>query len=227
MLVSETCRELHVLFNRLRRHGFPFAREVIPSNGIYVLFQQGELAHGGDRIVRIGTHTGTSQLPSRLEQHFLKPNKDRSIFRKNIGRALLNKAGDPFLEQWEIDLTPSGAKQRYRDVIDFARLRAVEADVSKFIQEQFTFVVFSVPEREQRLRLESRIISTVSLCDDCRPSDKWLGRYSPKDKIRESGLWLVNELYKQPCSAQDLQELRELIHSRALRAESGTGVELW
>jgi len=27
-------------------------------------------------------------------------NKDRSIFRKNIGRALLNKDNDPFIEQW-------------------------------------------------------------------------------------------------------------------------------
>ena len=83
-----------------------------------------------DRVVRVGTHTGANQLPSRLAQHFLKPNKDRSIFRKNIGRALLNRAHDPFLEQWEIDLTPSGAKQRYWDVIDFARLKVVEADVS-------------------------------------------------------------------------------------------------
>ena len=39
-----------------------------------------------DRIVRIGTHTGENQLRSRLMQHFVKENKNRSIFRKNIGR---------------------------------------------------------------------------------------------------------------------------------------------
>jgi hypothetical protein len=201
---------LHQLFNRLPRLGFPFARQAIPHDGIYILFQKGEEAHGGDRIVRVGTHTGEGQLPSRLEQHFLKPHKDRSIFRKNVGRALLNKGHDPFLDQWEIDLTTSEAKKKYRNLIDFTRLRTVEDEVSKYIQDQFTFTVFSVPPKEQRLRLESRIISTLSLCDGCRPSNRWLGLYSPKDKIRESGLWLVNELYKQPCSAQDLQQIRDL-----------------
>ena len=56
-----------------------------------VLFETGELAHGADRIVWVGTHTGSNEMPSRLKQHFLKENKDRSIFRKNIGRALLNR----------------------------------------------------------------------------------------------------------------------------------------
>jgi hypothetical protein len=32
-----------------------------------------------------------------LEQHFIKENKDRSIFRKNIGRAILNKDQDALL----------------------------------------------------------------------------------------------------------------------------------
>jgi len=35
-------------------------------------------------------------MPSRLLQHFVMENKDRSIFRKNIGRALLARAGDPY-----------------------------------------------------------------------------------------------------------------------------------
>jgi hypothetical protein len=35
-----------------------------------------------------------------LKEHFVNENKDRSIFRKNIGRALLNKDNDYFIEQW-------------------------------------------------------------------------------------------------------------------------------
>ena len=31
--------------------------------------------------------------------------KDRSIFRKNIGRAILNKNNDSFLEIWNLDFT--------------------------------------------------------------------------------------------------------------------------
>jgi hypothetical protein len=33
-------------------------------------------------------------MPSRLFQHFVIENKGRSIFRENIGRALLAAAGD-------------------------------------------------------------------------------------------------------------------------------------
>jgi hypothetical protein len=41
-----------------------------------------------------------------------------------------------------------------------------------------------------------------------QPFTKWLGLCSPKDKIRTSGLWLVNELYKEPLSIEDLELLR-------------------
>ena len=42
--------------------------------------------------------------------------------------------------------------------------------------------------------MESLIIKTISDADDFTPSEKWLGKSSPVEKIRESGLWLVNEL---------------------------------
>ena len=96
--MSKECEAIHGLTKKLDRHCFPYNESAIPNNGIYVLFQKGEAGHGLDRIVRIGTHTGENQLRSRLKQHFLTENKDRSIFRKNIGRALLNKRSDPFLE---------------------------------------------------------------------------------------------------------------------------------
>ena len=98
--MSQTCHKLHCLFNSLPLLGFPFDMAKIPKNGLYVLFENGEYGHGTNRIVRIGTHTGNNQLPSRLQQHFMRENMDRSIFRKNIGRALLNKAKDPYLAIW-------------------------------------------------------------------------------------------------------------------------------
>ena len=117
--MSEICNEVHHLFNELERFRFPFDVDKIPSNGIYILFEVGEQAHGIDRIVRIGTHTGNNQLRSRLQQHVVKENKDRSIFRKNIGRALLNRTKDPFMEQWEWDLTTRKAKETYRVIREF------------------------------------------------------------------------------------------------------------
>jgi hypothetical protein len=209
--MSKECETLHGIVCSLERHCFPFDDSAIPKDGIYVLFQKGEFGHGGKRIVRIGTHTGDGQLPSRLWQHFVKESKDRSIFRKNIGRAILNKTEDPFLEQWEIDLTTRKNQAKYSHEIEFNRQKEIESRVSQFIQKNFSFSVFPIKDKTKRLKMEAKLISTVSLCNDCGPSPKWLGNCSPKKKIRESGLWLVNELYKTPCTSQELKEIENQI----------------
>jgi len=185
--VSENCNRLHKYFDGKKKYNFPFNKEDIPSNGIYILFEKGEVAHSVNRIVRIGTHTGNNQLYSRLLQHFLHENKDRSIFRKNIGRALLNKDKDPFLAQWEIDLTTRKAKDMYYDKIDLGKQENIEKKVTRYIQDNFTFVVFRVDDKEKRLHFESRMISTISLCDECGPSKKWLGQFSPNEKLEKAG----------------------------------------
>jgi hypothetical protein len=206
------CEEIHRLFNSMKRYSFPYNPNDIPLNGIYILFQKGEKAHGVDRIVRIGTHTGKDQLRSRLWQHFVNENKDRSIFRKNIGRALLNKNEDSFLKQWELDLTTKESKDKHIKDVDMQKQKEIEKQVTKYLQDNFTFVVFEVLDKDKRLELESKIISTVSSCDKCKASKDWLGNYSPKDKIRESGLWLVNELYKEPLNEKDMIFLKQLSH---------------
>lgn len=206
---KKKCEKLHILFNKMERHTFPFDNSKIPRNGLYILFEKGEKAHNADRIVRIGTHTGQDQLLSRLSQHFINENKDRSIFRKNIGRALLNKTKDPFLLQWEIDLTTAEAKQKFSDKIDFEKQQETEKQVSKFIQDNFSFIVFPIDDKEQRLRLESKIISTISSCEHCTPTENWLGNHSPKEKIRKGGLWLVNELWKEPLSEDEFIEVEK------------------
>jgi hypothetical protein len=211
--MSQFCNNLHSLFNGLTRFKFPFDEKKIPLNGIYILFEKGEKSHDGDRIVRVGTHTGDNQLRSRLQQHFIKENKDRSIFRKNIGRALLNKEKDLFLEKWEIDLTTKNAKEKFGSLIDLNRQKETEKKVSDYIQENFSFVVFEVKDKVRRLELESKIISTLSSCKDCKPSNNWLGLCSTKEKIRKSGLWLVNELNKEPLTKEDMDELKNLLQN--------------
>ncbi|HOD54771.1 MAG TPA: hypothetical protein PKJ08_09610, partial [Candidatus Cloacimonadota bacterium] len=115
--------------------------------------------------------------------------------RKNIGRAILNQNQDPFLEKWELDLTSREKRELYAPKIDFTYQKNIEQQVSQYIRNHFSFVVFEEKSKEERLDLEAKIISTVSNCQECNSSPKWLGKHSPKDKIRESGLWLVNELY--------------------------------
>jgi len=180
----------------------------IPKNGIYLLFEKGERGHGSNRIVRVGTHTGEGQLRSRLKQHFITPNKDRSIFRKNIGRALLSRDENPFLTDWELDLTSHAMRALHGVRINSKKQEGIEKSVSNYIQDNFSFSVIRVDGKEERLRLESRIISTVSLCDVCQPGAHWLGNFSPKSKIRESGLWIVNELYKKPLTDKDFIDLK-------------------
>lgn len=209
--MGEICDCLHQLFGKMKRHRFPFDEDEIPLNGIYILFEKGEKAHGGDRIVRIGTHTGKDQLRSRLKQHFINENKDRSIFRKNIGRAILNKGKDAFLGEWQLDLTTREAKNKYQGRVDLEKQKKIEREVSSYIQKNFSFVVFRVDDKDKRLRQESKIIGTVSLCKECGPSEGWLGLSSPVKKIRESGLWLVNELYKGQMSDGDVEEIRKAV----------------
>jgi len=209
--INERCKKLHQWFNKLKRLKFPFNDNDIPLNGIYILFQKDEIGHNKDRIVRIGAHTGMNQLRSRLKQHFIKENKDRSIFRKNIGRCILNKNNDKFLEKWELDLTTKANKEKYSKLIDFNKQREIEKKITEYIQNNFSFIVIPIKDKKKRLELESKIISTISACSECCSSKNWFGLFSPIKKIRESNLWLVNELYKEPLSDRDMINLKKLI----------------
>jgi len=204
------CEYIHKLFYGIKRHNFQFDKNEIPENGIYVLFEKGEAAHSVDRIVRVGTHTGEKQLYSRLNQHFLLENKDRSIFRKNIGRAILNKNNDGFLSFWELDLTTKKLRDQYLGRIDMVKKKEIEKEVTKYIQDNFSFIVFEIENKDTRLALESKIISTVSLCN-CKQSKKWLGNYSPKEKIRESGLWQEKELWKMVLNKEEIKYIEKIV----------------
>ena len=209
--IEEVCTAIHCHVRKLPRHKFPFDEQKIPQNGIYVLFEKGEIGHRGGRIVRIGTHTGQNQLRSRLKQHFTQENKDRSIFRKNIGRCLLNKTEDYFLADWNLDLTTRANRNRYELQIDFNKQGRIERRVTKYMQRNLDFAVFEVPDKQMRLLLEARLISAVSRCGNCSPSKRWLGRHSPVRKIAESGLWQVMELYKDSFTANEFKKFTRLI----------------
>jgi hypothetical protein len=206
--MSEICAALHEWAREKERIGFPFQGDSIPSNGIYLLFEKKENGHGGDRIVRVGTHRGDSNLLLRLREHFLVENKDRSIFRKNIGRSLLVKDCDPFLAQWEKDLTSRKGKAANAGKVNVKKKEETEQRVTRYIRSYFSFVI--IPTRrgsKERLALEDRLISTISLCEECEPSKGWLGSHSPVDKICESGMWNVQSLWKTPIDSADLRAI--------------------
>jgi hypothetical protein len=60
------CAALHDWANSLPLFQFPFEESAIPWNGIYLLFERGEVGHGSNRIVRVGTHTGKNHVSSSI-----------------------------------------------------------------------------------------------------------------------------------------------------------------
>ena len=208
--------KLHTLFNAQERITFPFEgkKNTIPANGIYIMFEKGETYRGLDRIVRVGTHTGDNQLYSRLNQHFVKENKNRSIFRKNIGRAFLHKEQHPYAEKWEYDTTSREGKEKYSKLLDIDFEKALEKRISNYIHQNLSFVVFEVNTKEERLFWEEKIIATLSnaaKAGEIKPSANCLGSNSPKQEIRNSALWLVQGLYKQSLTTQEFENLEKLV----------------
>jgi hypothetical protein len=78
--MSQICCQVHHLFSKLPESAFPFQGEAIPQKGIYALFEKAELAHQGDKIVRVGTHTGNDNLSSRINGHFIKKTRIEASF---------------------------------------------------------------------------------------------------------------------------------------------------
>jgi len=208
--------ELCILLNQQRRFSFPFEehKSIIPRNGIYVIFENGEKFNKLDRIVRVGTHTGTNQLFSRLKQHFIKENKNRSIFRKNIGRCLLTKCNSPYLPLWELDITSTEEKERNLKLLDLEFENKIEKQITNYIQANLSFCVFEIGTKEQRIFWESKIVSTLAKAILFKPSGKWLGNYSSKEKIKSSGLWQVNELYNDSLTMPEFKQLNQIINSK-------------
>lgn len=194
--MSDKCCEIHKMINNMKRFKYPFSNEFLPENGVYILFEKGEYGHYGDRIVRIGTHTGDKALKERLLNHFVKGFKDRNIFRKNIGRAILNRDNNSYLDKWNLNLRSKENREKYLHLIDIEFEKKLEGIISEYIQNNISFVLVEEIDKGKRLFWERKLISEISNCCECNASKNWLGNYSPKNKIKKSGLWQVNELYK-------------------------------
>ena len=205
--------ELHQLANSQKRFSFSFHQSLIeiPKNGIYFIFEKGERYKDLDRIVRVGTHTGHNQLSPRLYQHFIMENKNRSIFRKNIGRCFLNKDNNSYLNLWELDITSRVNKNENLKRVDIVFEKQIESRISEYFRTNLSFCVFQIDSKSDRLFWESKIASSLAKAPDTIPSANWLGNYSPKDKIKQSGLWQVNGLSEDILTESEFEQLKEII----------------
>lgn len=220
-----SCEWLHRELARLPLIRFPFEPKHLPDNGIYFFYEKGEVwGHGGRRpgIVRVGTHKD-GNFQSRVAEHFLfnerkmdfdaksSPPHDRSIFRKHIGRALLNRDGDSYLEIWNKDFMTKEDIRKFGHKRDIRKEKKIERAVTEIIRSTLSFRFIKVSGQGIRIDLEKRLIGTLAQCSVCQASPRWLGLHSPKKQVRESGLWLVQHLSAPMITAEDRLELKKYI----------------
>lgn len=211
--MDNICLELHKLFNSMKRYNFDTIKEVPFNNGIYIFFEKNEKYLDFDRIVRVGTDTGENNLRSRMQQHFINENKDRSIFRKNIGRAILNKENNPLLTYWNLDLTEKAKKEKFYDSTLDVEKQKIEKRVTQFMCENFSFVVFPLNTKEERLRFEEAIISALYNNQDFKASENWLGNYvlpSRGNHVKEARMWLSQGIKAKPLTDEEFEKLKEV-----------------
>jgi len=179
----------------------------LPKRGVYFFFEEGEERYDsgkGHRVVRVGTHAtilnAKSTLKQRLGHHrgtgISSPaggNHRGSVFRKHVGRALIQKRGmgKEMLGSWDGD-KPMG-KYANEQELD------IEIEVSKIIWNM-PFLVLPILDPPGQHTERSLIeMGSISLLSNFQkpdsnldaPSPTWLGLSHPNAKIRESGLWNV------------------------------------
>lgn len=171
----------------------------LPARGVYFFFEPGESRSGsgaGLRVVRIGTHAlkrgGRTTLSMRLHGHRGTArtgggNHRGSIFRLLVGAALA--ARDPALgvASWG---RGSSTPREVR-----AGETGLERRVSRVIGDMPVLcLAVGDPPGPESLRgyVERNAIALLSSYGRApvdRPSEGWLGRHCPRDKVRRSGLW--------------------------------------
>lgn len=201
---KDAVRVIHGLFNSLPRLDWKVINRIPYENGIYIMFENGETYHGLDRIVRVGTHTGQNNLLSRLNSHFNNGQRESSIFRKNLGRVYLNGAQDPYLKIWNIKR--HDASEEYNPVKE----AELEKKITEYLREHISFVCFPVEEKEERLRLEEGLISTLNQDAPFGPGANWLGLNSPEREIAASGLWNKHGLTGEKLSPEEIERIKYL-----------------
>jgi hypothetical protein len=89
----------------------------------------------------------------------------------------------------------------------------VEAQVSSVLRNNFTFRCVEVSDRQERNRLEDRLIATVSACAECTPSATWLGRFAYSSVVRECGMWNSQSVGGMELSNDELKRFEELVNA--------------
>lgn len=208
-----TINEIHQYVNGLPQYQFgamPSSNNT-PKNGLYFMFERGEIFGEYKRIVRVGSHTGEGNLINRVNEHFTKENKDRSIFRKNVGLSILNSRRDKYLDVWNMDFTTRDKRRIYGHLMDSVYQADVESEVSNYIRNNTSFALLRCPDSVNPTDWEKKLIATLSQGRSfLTPSLGWLGRACPKHQISSAGLWQIHHLKGQVINSTEWKEIQVL-----------------
>lgn len=188
-----------------------------PQSGVYFFFEPGEYrsSAAAPRVVRVGTH-GVSRgskaiLWNRLRTHRGAGdgtgNHRGSVFRLHVGAALAPR--DPTLAT-----TTWGVGQR-ADAEVRKQEQHLERAVSQYIGAMSVLwlaIEDDAGPASDRAYIERNLIGLLvgKAGPVDRPSAEWLGRFSPNERIRNSGLWNVDFL-DYSYSSKFLQVLDEYV----------------
>ncbi len=206
--MSQKCERLHEILKEGKKfRADPFKDENVKKelkcHGLYIFYEEGETGHGGDRIVRVGRAISEKNtIYLRNSNHFAtKPHytKDNSIFRKQIGRAILCDKPER-LNNWNIKREKKG----------YIPDRETEEKVSEHLKKCY-FVAIAIEDRKKIEELEKKMTVTVAQCNECKPSENWLGKKSPQGRIRQYGLWQELNLQGGELSDDDLDEIEKYL----------------
>ena len=172
-----------------------------PRRGVYFFFETGEYRSKGSepRIVRVGTH-GVSRdskttLWNRLRTHRGSINGSgnhrSSIFRLHVGAALARNNPSLAVDSWGVDQSTS------------SKIRDKEQHLEKAVSEKignmsvlWLAVDDAAGPASDRAFIERNTIGLLvgKIGPSDQPSPDWLGRGSPDERIKKSGLWNLDFL---------------------------------
>ena len=207
---------IHKFFNDQVCFTFPYKQKLIEKftgkNGLYVLFEKGETFYEYKRIVRIGSHDGNDRLVSRLGDHFLKEKQRDSIFRKHVGRCLLNERRDPYLDAWNKPFKKLVDREKYKNIVDLDYEKQYETRISEYIHNNLSFTTIPlVTSKAERRTIEEGLISILAQSPLKISSTNWVGNWHPDDRISNGKIWNINYLGGNRLS---LKDFRNLVESR-------------
>lgn len=226
-------KKIHELFNdsTIKNYSYPYNENSLPKNGIYILFEKGQMYNEYKRIVAVGGNTENDQLRTIINQHFGIGDTSKSSLRKNIGDAIINLyvGCTKTLSEWKNSLKKNNKKIENKSIPLFSmnddqlksmlmysinkdyidrKMTLNEKLISDYIQYNFSFVVLEVTDNILRKKLISFINDN---CSECNTDFYWLG-----SGVTNRGMWINYETNTEINSEFDSKEmfekLKNIIH---------------